>query len=269
MICVEKRDEFTRNNVIHLWPNVINDMYTFEAKRFYGQFCVGSIDHISIRQLQLILLKIAIIYGLDFYPNTTFQEICPRTLEPKQYKCNPQSCDCCCHVHEFGGKCILKFQIYLCLIIKTKQNYFAILGANAHFSHSNAGAQLGRLTFDVIIGCDGRRNTFSRYFPRNNRRGKLAIGLTANFLNHRTEEEAQSHEISGISRIYNQKWFKDLQDETDIELENLVYYRDETHYFVMTATKSSLLKRGVLKCDYGDSHQLLCLDNSKFSKKMN
>lgn len=148
---------------------------------------------------------------------------------------------------------------------KNKQNYFLLfLGANAHFSHSNAGAQLGRLTFDVIIGCDGRRNTFSRYFPRKNRRGKLAIGLTANFLNLRTEEEAQSHEISGISRIYNQKWFKDLQDETDIELENLVYYRDETHYFVMTATKSSLLKRGVLKSDYGDSHQLLCLDNSKF-----
>src|SRR5699024_124565 len=69
VVCVEKRDEFSRNNVIHLWPNVINDMYTFEAKRMYGQFCVGSIDHISIRQLQLILLKIAIIYGLKFVQN--------------------------------------------------------------------------------------------------------------------------------------------------------------------------------------------------------
>ncbi|KPM08976.1 protein-methionine sulfoxide oxidase MICAL-like protein [Sarcoptes scabiei] len=218
-------------------------MYTFEAKRFYGQFCVGSIDHVSIRQLQLILLKISLIYGLKFYPNINFIEICPKIIEPQGFKCNPVSCECCCHMHGFGG------------------------GAYAHFgsqlSDSSAKNELNRQSFDVIIGCDGRRNTFSRYFPRNNRRGKLAIGLTANFINRRTEEEAHCPEISGISKIYNQKWFKDLQDETAIELENLVYYRDETHYFVMTATKASLLKRGVLKHDSSDSHQLLHLDNSK------
>ena len=139
-------------------------------------------------------------------------------------------------------------------------------GAYAHFKSPHVptlAKELTREAFDVIIGCDGRRNTFSRYFPRNNRRGKLAIGLTANFTNRRTEEEAHCAEISGVSRIYNQKLFKDLQDETGIELENLVYYRDETHYFVMTATKASLLRRGVLRSDYGDSHALLSNTNSK------
>ena len=104
VICVEKRDEFSRNNVIHLWPNVINDMYTFEAKRMYGQFCVGSIDHISIRQLQLVLLKIAIIYGLKFVPNVEFEEICPRIIQPNECKCVPETCNCCCHSHGFGGR---------------------------------------------------------------------------------------------------------------------------------------------------------------------
>lgn len=139
-------------------------------------------------------------------------------------------------------------------------------GAYAHFKSPHLptlAKELTREAFDVIIGCDGMRNTFSRYFPRNNRRGKLAIGLTANYVNRRTEEEAHCPEISGISRIYNQKWFKDLQEETGIELENLVYYRDETHYFVMTATKASLLRRGVLRSDYGDSHALLSNSNSK------
>lgn len=32
-----------------------------------------------------------------------------------------------------------------------------------------------------------------------------------------------------------------------IDLENIVYYKDETHYFVMTAKKKSLLKKGVIK----------------------
>ncbi|KAJ6220064.1 hypothetical protein RDWZM_005876 [Blomia tropicalis] len=247
VICVEKRDEFSRNNVIHLWPNVINDMYTFEAKRLYGQFCVGSIDHISIRQLQLILLKIAVIYGIKFVPYVEFEEMCPRIIQPNQCDCDPSTCDCCCHVHGFGG------------------------GAYAHFKSSHnplLADELSRESFDAIIGCDGRRNTFSRYFPRNNRRGKLAIGLTANYVNRRTEEEAHCPEISGISRIYNQKWFKDLQIETGIELENLVYYRDETHYFVMTATKASLIKRGVLRSDYGDSHALLHTNNIDISMLM-
>ena len=33
----------------------------------------------------------------------------------------------------------------------------------------------------------------------------------------------------------------------DIDLENIVYYKDDTHYFFMTAKKDSLLKKGVLK----------------------
>lgn len=32
-----------------------------------------------------------------------------------------------------------------------------------------------------------------------------------------------------------------------IDLENIVYYKDDTHYFVMTAKKNSLLKKGVIK----------------------
>ena len=32
--CVEKRDDFSRNNVIHLWPNVIQDLRQLAAKRY-------------------------------------------------------------------------------------------------------------------------------------------------------------------------------------------------------------------------------------------
>ena len=47
--------------------------------------------------------------------------------------------------------------------------------------------------------------------------------------------------------IFNQQFFTDLREETGIDLENIVYYKDETHYFVMTAKKQSLLKKGVIK----------------------
>jgi hypothetical protein len=35
--------------------------------------------------------------------------------------------------------------------------------------------------------------------------------------------------------VYNQQFFNDLNTKYGIDLENLVYYRGETHYFVMTA----------------------------------
>ncbi|ESN92086.1 hypothetical protein HELRODRAFT_184518, partial [Helobdella robusta] len=44
---VDKRDGFTRNNVLHLWTFLIHDLKSLAAKQFFGKFCSGSIDHIS------------------------------------------------------------------------------------------------------------------------------------------------------------------------------------------------------------------------------
>ena len=84
-------------------------------------------------------------------------------------------------------------------------------------------------------------------FKRKEFRGKLAIAITANFINRNTAAEARVEEISGVAFIFNQKFFKDLYEACGIDLENIVYYKDETHYFVMTAKKQSLLDKGVLK----------------------
>lgn len=47
VVVLEKRDRFSRNNVLHLWPFVIHDLRNLGAKKFFGKFCAGSIDHIS------------------------------------------------------------------------------------------------------------------------------------------------------------------------------------------------------------------------------
>ena len=46
-VVVEKRPYFSRNNVLHLWPCTIDDLRRLGAKKFYGGFCAGAIDHIS------------------------------------------------------------------------------------------------------------------------------------------------------------------------------------------------------------------------------
>lgn len=53
-------------------------------------------------------------------------------------------------------------------------------------------------------------------FKHKELRGKLAIGITANFINRKTAAEAQVAEISGVARIYNQKFFQQLLTETGV-----------------------------------------------------
>lgn len=115
---------------------------------------------------------------------------------------------------------------------------------------------VSQFEFDVLIGADGKRNTLEG-FRRKEFRGKLAIAITANFINRRTEAEARVEEISGVAFIFNQKFFKDLYADTRIDLENIVYYKDDTHYFVMTAKKHSLIDKGVILQDYADTARLL------------
>ncbi|XP_043758800.1 F-actin-monooxygenase MICAL2 isoform X1 [Cervus elaphus] len=218
VVVVEKRDTFSRNNVLHLWPFTIHDLRGLGAKKFYGKFCAGSIDHISIRQLQLILFKVALILGVEIHVNVEFVKV----LEPPEDQENQK------------------------------------IGWRAEFLP--ADHPLSEFEFDVIIGADGRRNTLEG-FRRKEFRGKLAIAITANFINRNSTAEAKVEEISGVAFIFNQKFFQDLKEETGIDLENIVYYKDCTHYFVMTAKKQSLLDKGVIINDYIDTEMLLCAEN--------
>uniref|UniRef100_A0AAY4DBU3 F-actin monooxygenase n=1 Tax=Denticeps clupeoides TaxID=299321 RepID=A0AAY4DBU3_9TELE len=218
VVVIEKRDTFSRNNVLHLWPYTIHDLRGLGAKKFYGKFCAGSIDHISIRQLQLMLLKIALIVGVEVHVNVEFIKL----LEPPEDQPNE--------------------------------------GPGWRAEIRPAGHPISDFDFDVVVGADGRRSTLDG-FRRKEFRGKLAIAITANFVNRNTTAEAKVEEISGVAFIFNQKFFLDLKEETGIDLENIVYYKDNTHYFVMTAKKQSLLDKGVIIHDYIETERLLSSQN--------
>ncbi|XP_046890944.1 protein-methionine sulfoxide oxidase mical2b isoform X2 [Hypomesus transpacificus] len=219
VVVMEKRDTFSRNNVLHLWPYTIHDLRALGAKKFYGKFCAGAIDHISIRQLQLMLMKVALILGVEVHVNVEFVSL----LEPPEQQ------------EDAGGP-----------------------GWRAQIRPSNH--PISDFDFNVVIGADGRRNTLDG-FRRKEFRGKLAIAITANFVNRNTTAEAKVEEISGVAFIFNQKFFLELKEETGIDLENIVYYKDNTHYFVMTAKKQSLLDKGVIIHDHMETEKLLSSGN--------
>ncbi|XP_078276581.1 F-actin-monooxygenase mical1-like isoform X1 [Rhinoraja longicauda] len=215
VLVVEKRDDFSRNNVLHLWPFTIQDLRGLGAKKFYGKFCSGSLDHVSIRQLQLILLKVALILGVEIHVNVEYKGL----IEPP----------------------------------KDKRT-----GWRAHLLP--AGHPVADYQFDVFVSAGGGKYV-PEGFKKKEMRGKLAIGITANFVNKNSAAEAKVQEINGVAYLYNQKFFQQLHRETGIDLENIVYYKDDTHYFVMTARKTSLLKYGVIREDKQDADSLLSARN--------
>ncbi|XP_028440840.1 F-actin-monooxygenase MICAL2 isoform X5 [Perca flavescens] len=218
VVVIEKRDTFSRNNVLHLWPFTIHDLRGLGAKKFYGKFCAGSIDHISIRQLQLMLMKVSLILGVEIHVNVEFVKL----VEPPAEQTDDSP------------------------------GWRAEIRPSSH--------PVSNVDYDVVIGADGRKNTLDG-FGRKEFRGKLAIAITANFVNRNTTAEAKVEEISGVASIFNQKFFLELKEETGIDLENIVYYKDNTHYFVMTAKKQSLLDKGVIMNDYMETERLLSADN--------
>nr|XP_040018530.1 protein-methionine sulfoxide oxidase mical2b isoform X1 [Gasterosteus aculeatus aculeatus] len=218
VVVIEKRDTFSRNNVLHLWPFTIHDLRGLGAKKFYGKFCAGAIDHISIRYLQLMLLKVCLILGVEIHVNVEFVKL----VEPPADQSDESP----------GWRAEVR----------------------------PPGHPVADFDLDVVIGADGRKNTLDG-FGRKEFRGKLAIAITANFVNRNTTAEAKVEEISGVAFIFNQKFFLELKEDTGIDLENIVYYRDNTHYFVMTAKKHSLLEKGVIMNDYMETERLLSPDN--------
>ncbi|XP_065647799.1 uncharacterized protein LOC101241235 isoform X1 [Hydra vulgaris] len=209
-VVLEKRTEFTRNNVLHLWPFLLTDFRSLGAKKFYGKFGSGSIDHINIKTLQCILLKVALVLGVEIHVGVAFKHLIEPTDEISGWK--------------------------------------ASLEPENHI--------LSKYVFNVCIGADGKKNVLPG-FPQIELRGALAIGITCNFVNHNTIEEAKVSEISGVSCQFNPNFFKNMEEQYGVKLENIVYYKNETHYFVMTALKASLLNHGVIIQDFSDPKRLL------------
>ena len=75
-VIVEGRKDFTRNNVLKLWRFVIEDLKSLGFKSFYGLFCTGSINHVSIRNLQLVLCKICLMLGVKIVTPVMFRDLC-------------------------------------------------------------------------------------------------------------------------------------------------------------------------------------------------
>ncbi|KAI4880300.1 hypothetical protein NFI96_031726, partial [Prochilodus magdalenae] len=382
VVLLEKRDAFSRNNVLHLWPFTIQDLRGLGAKKFYGKFCAGAIDHISIRQLQLMLLKVALLLGVEVHVNVEFRNLREPPEDQEKHSVGWRA-----EIHPSAHP-VSELQFQVVIGADGRRNTLPVPAPSADDCTTQddcngvvtrSGSGSSGDAFVLVEMTNVWRHVVSTKmsgFHRKEFRGKLAIAITANFINRNTTAEAKVEEISGVAFIFNQRFFQELRSATvlhqwpqdaahrtlptghwpqdaahrtlptgrcpqdaahrtlptgrcpqdtghrtlptgrcpqdaahrtlptghwtqdaahrtlatghcpqdtghrtlptgrcpqdvahrtlptgRIDLENIVYYKDDTHYFVMTAKKQSLLEKGVILRDYADTEMLLSRGN--------
>ncbi|KAG3058222.1 hypothetical protein PI125_g25265 [Phytophthora idaei] len=88
---------------------------------------------------------------------------------------------------------------------------------------------------------------------------KESLGIVCYFPNLETLEETKVKEFSWTAQLKHHMLNK--MREIGIDLENIVYFRGEMHYLVMTPKRNNLLVRGVVKQNHPNSKDLVRDDN--------
>ena len=154
-----------------------------------------------------------------------------------------------------GIRILQSILLRVCLILGVKVHVGVTFNRLVEPTNANGGwtvvttpttSPVTGLHFDMVMAADGKQNSLPGFHSKEFR-AKLALAITVNYVNSCTKQESSVPEISGVAYVYRQNFFNDLAEKFGIELENIVYYKDETHYFVMTAKKGSLLRKNVLK----------------------
>lgn len=226
-----------RINRPHMWPFVRNDLARLNGRDFmtsaaaFPVFTEPDTSSIGIDELQILLMKSALMLGVDFRLGVGFDDAKVVT-DPKSMK---PTWNVECTVDEeaaaFDRKCEELF-----------------------------GLQAGKCTvnFDVLIGCDGPRSqvreTQQRHFGDITRRKFMdCVGIVANIRkvpNKRLRELGFEHgqapkDMNRTTMVFKD-FFNKIKDEADADLENFIYYKASHHYYIiLTPKRANLIKHGL------------------------
>uniref|UniRef100_A0A6B2L3G4 [F-actin]-monooxygenase MICAL1-3-like Rossman domain-containing protein n=1 Tax=Arcella intermedia TaxID=1963864 RepID=A0A6B2L3G4_9EUKA len=175
-------------------------------------------------------------------------------------------------INHIGTKYLQRILIKISLLIGINLNFgveFLSKQNEGNKISINSNPSLQLPPIDILVGADGDGSVIVKEFEFSHAKKEtfinVSLGITFNFVNNHSKEEMQLREFA-ISRQFAKDYFQSLKDKYGIDLENLVYYRGETHYFVMTPTKESLLNRQVFISNEDTTSQLISSNNISMDK---
>lgn len=224
VLLVEKRAHVSRNNVLKLWPPIVEYFLSLGLKSFHRQFGNTGSDKIAIRRLQLILMKVALLCGVRLEIGAEFVGFSPPAAG-------------------------------------SGDSWSVQLQHDGSVSPSRRQSLI--VPCDALIGSDGEHSQVAKLAGFNAKMVQFsnAIGMTFNFKHDKTSvDEIRLKEFSRTGYFFR-SWFEEVSKETGVQLENFVYYKDETHYFVMAAKPAQLIQAGILKAPAASQELLLQSSN--------
>mmetsp|Transcript_44442 Transcript_44442/g.95835 ORF Transcript_44442/g.95835 Transcript_44442/m.95835 type:complete len:792 (+) Transcript_44442:91-2466(+) len=219
-----------RINRPHMWPFVRNDLAKLNGKDFmsrqvcYPVFTEPETSSIGIDELQCLLLKNALLLGVDFKLGVGYDNARVRT-DPKSMM---PTWEVECTYDEEAAK--------------------------------KYGREKGKHkeTFDCLIGCDGPRSTVrdtqAKYFGNIEKRKFMdCVGIVANVrkvpksrLKQMGFEYGQEPGDMNRSKMVFKDFFKTIADKADADIESLIYYKASFHnYCILVPKRTDLEKHGL------------------------
>lgn len=259
---VERRASFSRHNIIKTWRETVVDLLGFGLQQFIPNFKAHGHCHLGIRQAQIVLLKAALLLGVDFHYNMRSVGI---TRDAQAYAL--------CIIPSDTGASPSNDHLSLKPSHSNFEDGVERTSKVDYFeeSQSENGALLGReevpkgsllIPFDSLLLAEGESSWMLRNlgFDRKLVRFSQAIGVVVNL-----KLQGSSQREAFIVARSNAEWRESplgVLDDAGYRLENMEYMQGtDTHFIVVTVKKSSLLDTGVLRNDAATALELLSHEN--------
>ena len=270
VVVVEKRASFSRVNILTLFDDTLADLVRLGAKIWYPQLKIGRVGdapaHMGTREIQLALLKTALLLGVDVRYGTVLCGV--RFDEEKQswvVALSPSSSQKSRQTHD-----PLAFKD-----AAAKGDFANTFRCNAvltpEVSPDFVSAQKTDLEVpdvSAVVVAEGEHSTTARHvgFSKSLDRFKQALGLVVNLKMDPNDEGAKKLPPltnSAATLTTHTAVLSNLSSEFGLEAEALEYLRGTTHFVVASTGRKSLVDRGVLRSGEAgaDSVALLSREN--------
>mmetsp|Transcript_10109 Transcript_10109/g.17785 ORF Transcript_10109/g.17785 Transcript_10109/m.17785 type:complete len:598 (+) Transcript_10109:95-1888(+) len=280
---VERRGVFSRVNILMFWSQTMGDMVSLGAKVFYPKLVThGSPMHMGTREIQLVLLKTALLLGVDVRYNTALTGLaCDGDTSWRAAVYTPPK-------HQSGIRKslsnirkslsrrsgekapkipdALKFKpdktadysaTFLCNMVEEPDVDFVFTNAKTK------GTDIETIPFDALVIAEGEWSQTSKKlgFHKSVDRFSRAIGIVVNLDYDPTNAVEKGLRSFNLGFAPVPSAARDRLNAAGIQIETMEYLKGHTHYIVVSLYKlDSLYNAGVIK-SYGGDGLLLRPEN--------
>jgi hypothetical protein len=301
---VEKRTVFSRHNILKTWTPTVEDLMGLGFKTYFPNFQIHGIHAVGTRELQICLLRTALLLGVNFiYGQATAGIIEPGMTipgdsgDPTQWRVitnnaglvvsNNTANDAIVDSNQEGAPesprkkdvpAELSFTVgeqnperlekhsKVDFFEKAETSDGAVLRDEASLPSEIKNV----ISFDSLVIAEGESSKLIRHlgFDRYVTRYAAAIGIIVNCVynkNNPIEKKLPEFVVKKQQADWRETCIGKLY-ENGVEVENMEYMKFSTHFIVVTARKDSLVKFGVLKENRTDIKDALDKDNINFDR---